>query len=82
MERKPSIGILYFLIGFTASATLTAVLLVLLRPVLMQSDDLALRKAAMWAPIFFGGIYGLRVAHFGLRDGLTILPALVRALKP
>ncbi len=82
MERKPSVGILYFLIGFTASATLTAMLLVLLRPVLIESDDLALRKAAMWAPIFLGGLYGLRVAHFGLRDGLTILPALLRALKP
>ena len=82
MERKPSVGILYFLIGFTAAATLMAMLLVILRPVLMASDDLVLRKAAMWAPIFIGGIYGLRVAHFGLRDGTTIIPALLRALKP
>jgi hypothetical protein len=82
VERKPSFAILYFLIGFTASATLTALLLVVLRPVLIASDDLALRQAAMWAPVFIGGIYGLRVAHFGLRDRLTILPALLRALKP
>ena len=82
MERKPALGVLFFLIGFTVAATLTAMLLVVLRPVLMAGDDLVLRTAAMWAPVFIGGIYGLRVAHFGLRDGLTILPALVRALKP
>ena len=82
VERKPSIGVLYFLIGFTVSATLMAVLLVMLRPILIASDDLVLRKAAMWAPVFIGGIYGLRVAHFGLRDRLTILPALLRAMKP
>jgi len=79
-DRKPSLAVVYFGVGFTLAAALTMVLLTVLRPMMAESETL--RMGAMLAPVIIGGGYGARVAFIGLRRDLRLGPALVRALVP
>lgn len=81
-DRKPSLAVVYFGVGFTLAAGLTMVLLLLLRPLIMADATPLIRQIAMFAPLIIGGGYGARVAFVGLRRGLRLGPALVRALIP
>ena len=82
-ERRASMAVVYFGIGFALAAGLTAVALVLARPVLVPQDAPPfIRTLAMWGPLITGIPYGGRVAWFGMREDLRLGKALLRALRP
>lgn len=81
-ERKASLAVVYFGVGFTVSATLTIVALMALRPIILRDTSPLVANLAMFAPLIIGGGYGARVAFIGLRQDLGLGKALLRALIP
>ena len=80
MEFKLSHIVLYFVAGFLIAAIGTMVLLVLFRPYLQAEGSESTRVIAMYAPLFIGVPYGLRVSYVGKRHELRLGAALKKAL--
>lgn len=81
-ERKASLAVVYFGVGFTLAAVTTMVALMALRPVILRDTSPLVAKLAMFAPLIIGGGYGARVAFIGLRRNLRLGRALLTALIP
>lgn len=77
--RPRALAVVYFGLGLTFAATLTIVALTLLRPALGDLSEGA-RRIAMYAPLWVGIPFGLRVAWIGQREQVTLGRALTRAL--
>lgn len=77
-QRATSMGVVYFMLGFTLSAFLSMFLLMFLRPMLGEMSQGA-RVAAMLAPLGIGLLYGGRVAFVGVRGNLRLTAALKAA---
>lgn len=78
-ERATSMGVVYFMLGFTLSAFLSMFALMFLRPLMGELSQGA-RMAAMFAPLGIGILYGLRVAVVGVRGNLRLTAALKAGL--
>lgn len=81
-ERKASLAVVYFGVGFTLAAASTMVLLMVFRPLIVRDASPLIARVAMFAPLLIGAGYGARVAVIGLRRELRLGPALLRALVP
>lgn len=81
-ERAASLAVVYFGVGFTLSATVTIVLLMALRPIILRDTSPLVANLALFAPLIIGGGYGARVAFVGLRRNIGLGRALLRALVP
>jgi uncharacterized membrane protein YfcA len=80
-DFSASLTVIYFGIGFTLAAALTAVILSFVRPLIMDGPSWA-RFVAMLAPLLVGIPFGARVARAGKRENLRLLDAIKRALRP
>lgn len=78
-QRATSMGVVYFMIGFTMAAFLSMFALMFLRP-LMGELSAGARMGAMLAPLALGILYGARVSWLGVRDNLRLTAALKRGL--
>lgn len=78
-QRATSMGIVYFMIGFTLAAFLSMFALMFLRPLMGELSQGA-RMAAMFAPLGLGLLYGGRVSVLGVRGNLRLTAALKRGL--
>jgi len=81
-ERKASLAVVYFGVGFAVSAALTMVALMALRPIIVRDTSPMVAQITMFAPLLIGGGYGARVAFIGLRRNIGLARALLRALIP
>ncbi len=76
-----AVKIIYFGVGFTLAAALTAVTLAVLRPVILQGPEW-LRLVAMLGPLLIGIPFGLRVLKRGSRARLPLFAAIKQAFRP
>ena len=81
-ERNASLAVVYFGIGFTLMAAITMVALIALRPMILADSPPFIARLAMFSPLILGGVFGMRVAWYGLRENLRLGAALKRALRP
>lgn len=81
-ERKASLAVVYFGVGFTLAAAWTMLLLMLFHPLIMEDGSPGVIRASMFAPLVIGAGFGARVAIIGLRRNLRLGKALLRALVP
>ena len=79
MEQSPSLGVVYFGVGFTLAAGVSMVALMVARPWLVaQGSGVALM--AMVAPLPLGVLFGGRLAYVGVKHRLRLGGALKRAV--
>ena len=80
-DFSASLTVIYFGIGFTLAAALTAVGLSFVRPLVMDGPSWV-RVVAMLGPLLVGIPFGTRVARAGKRENLRLFAAIKRALRP
>lgn len=79
MEPSPSLGVIYFGVGFTLAAGLCMIALMLARPwLVVQGKGVAM--GAMVAPLPLGVAFGGRLAYVGVKYRLRLAGALKRAV--
>lgn len=76
-DLSPSLIFIYFMIGVVVGAATTMVGLSLLRPYL---PDAGWVRWLVFAPLFIGGVLGMRTARLGARERLPLSQALRGAL--
>ena len=81
LQFTAPVKLIYFGVGFTLSAALTAVILTVLRPMILQGPEW-LRGAAMLGPLVVGVPFGLRVLKRGAANKLRLFSAIKQALRP
>lgn len=79
VPRSRALGVIYFGLGLTFAATLSMVLLTLVRPLLGELGEGG-RRLAMFAPLIVGVVFGLRVAWIGQKEHATLGRAIARTL--
>ena len=82
MDFSASLKFVYFGVAFTVAAAITMVALSFVRPFVDESTPTYVLQLFMFSPLIIGVPYGLRVVKVAQRDGLRIVSALWKALKP
>ena len=81
LQFTAPVKIIYFGVGFTLAAALTAVVLTFFRPVILQGPEW-LRAVAMLGPLLIGIPFGLRVLKRGSAAKLRLFGAIKQAFIP